>query len=518
MRVAVAGGSGFIGRHAVAALRARGHDVVVLARGTRAAVPGARAVAWDAARDPVPVADLAGVRAIVNLVGIKRADGAQTFEALHVEATGRLLEAAGALGARLVQVSVVASRPDPHQPYHDTKWRAEERVRASGQPVVVLRPGVVYGPGDDMVTHLAKMIRFAPVFPVVGRGRAVLQPVDVRDVAGAIVSAVERPDVLGRTFDVVGPDRLTLRDVVRLTAQGIGLPLAILPLPVALHRVAVRLMGRVTRRPLSTPAQLQMLVDGLSGDDAPARRDLGVVARPFTAEAVRPLAATVPPLFGWSLRLVAHRNHSAWLARRRAALPPALALGLAGIVLFPIVTAFVPNVWYRMAFTSALLTPFALHAADVGWRELFRPSRRLVLQGIGWTAVLYVLGWLVTQALLPVPGAREQIALLYAWKSSVAAPLVFPLLAFIVLGEEILWRNAVTLPLAARWGAVAGVVGASAGSAAMHVAMGVPLVMLAAFGAGAFWSAIVVRSRSAVPALVSHLVGDLAVMFWLPYA
>jgi membrane protease YdiL (CAAX protease family) len=193
-------------------------------------------------------------------------------------------------------------------------------------------------------------------------------------------------------------------------------------------------------------------------------------------------------------------------------------LALAGIVLFPIATAFVPNVWYRMALTTALLMPFALRAVDVGWRELLRPSRRLVLQGIGWAVVLYALGWLVTQALLLLPGAREQIALVYGWRSAVAGPLVLPLLVFIILGEEVLWRNAVTLPLAARWGAVAGVLGASAGSAAMHVAMGVPLVMLAAFGAGAFWSAIVVRSRSAVPALVSHLLWDLAVMFWLPYA
>src|SRR5262245_33722002 len=108
MKVAVAGGSGFIGRHAVAALQARGHDVVVLARGTRAAVPGAPAVAWDAVRDPAPAVALAGCGAIVNLVGLKREDRAQTFEALHVDATRRLLDAARATGARLVQVSVVA--------------------------------------------------------------------------------------------------------------------------------------------------------------------------------------------------------------------------------------------------------------------------------------------------------------------------------------------------------------------------------------------------------------------------
>jgi uncharacterized protein YbjT (DUF2867 family) len=188
MKVAVAGGTGFVGQHVVAALQARGHEAVVLARGTRSAVQGAGFVACDVARETPPLDRLRGCDALVNLVGIKREDGAQTFEAVHVEVTRRLLAAARDLRARYVHVSVVASRPDPRQPYHDTKWRAELLVRASGLSATILRPGVVYGPGDDMVTHLAKMIRFAPVFPVVGRGEAILQPVDVGDVAQAVVA------------------------------------------------------------------------------------------------------------------------------------------------------------------------------------------------------------------------------------------------------------------------------------------------------------------------------------------
>ena len=515
MRVAVAGGTGFVGRHVVAALAARGHEVVVLARGTRPAGPGF--VACDVAHEDPPLERLAGCDGIVNLAGIKREAGRQTFEAVHVEATRRLLDAARVLGARYVHVSVVASRPDPRQPYHDTKWRAEELVRASGVGATVLRPGVIYGPGDDMVTHLAKMIRFAPVFPVVGRGEAVLQPVDVRDVADAVVAALERPGA-GPSYDVVGPGRLTLREVVRTTAQGVGLPLAILSLPVAWHRVGVSLMNRVTSRPLSTPAQLQMLVDGLAGDGEPARLELGLAPRPFTAEAVRPLAAAVPPLFGWSLRLVAHRNHLAWLARRAPAFPRACALALAAIALFPFVSLLVPNVWHRMATAWAVLIPAALLAVDVGWRELFRPSRRHVLEGVGWAVLLYAVGFVVAQALLAWPPTAGQVASLYGWTDAVARAWVLPLLVFIILGEEIVWRNAVTLPLAARWGPVRGVAAAALGFAAMHLALGVPVVLLAALGAGAFWSALVVKSRSAVPALVSHVLWDLAVMFWFPYA
>ena len=104
---------------------------------------------------------------------------------------------------------------------------------------------------------------------------------------------------------------MTLREVVATVAEGIGLKLWIVNTPVGVQRIAVRLMGAVTRNPLSTPAQLQMLVDGLYGDPAPAETDLGIKPTPFTAEVVRELGTPIPPLFGFSLRLTAGRQVAA---------------------------------------------------------------------------------------------------------------------------------------------------------------------------------------------------------------
>ena len=96
--------------------------------------------------------------------------------------------------------------------------------------------------------------------------------------------------------------------------------------------------------------------------------------------------------------------------------------------------------------------------------------------------------------------------------------LAVPLLLLIVLGEEIVWRGAVTLPLAARLGPWAGVLAGAVAFAVAHLPLGVPVLLVAALGAGAFWSALAVKTRSLVPALVSHVLWDLTVLFWLPYA
>jgi membrane protease YdiL (CAAX protease family) len=166
---------------------------------------------------------------------------------------------------------------------------------------------------------------------------------------------------------------------------------------------------------------------------------------------------------------------------------------------------------------ALLLMPLALLGVDVGWKELLRPSRRLLAQGLGAAVALYLVGQLVCGGLSAHPAFAGQVAAVYAWRAAVAPPFVVPLLLFIILGEEIVWRSAITLPLAARLGSAIGALAAALGFAAAHLSLGLPVLLLAAFGAGGFWSALVVKTRSAVPSLVCHVLWDLAALFWLPY-
>src|SRR2546425_8661181 len=116
------------------------------------------------------------------------------------------------------------------------------------------------------VTHLVKMIRFFPLFPiVVGKGRSLLQPIHANDVAKAVLLALERPLAIGKSYDIVGPQRMTLRQVVQVVAEGMAMKLWIVSTPIWFHRLAVHGMNALLSNPLATPAQLQMLSDGLYG-------------------------------------------------------------------------------------------------------------------------------------------------------------------------------------------------------------------------------------------------------------
>lgn len=522
MRVVIAGGTGFLGRHVAEALRAAGHSVVLLARGTRPAGPGAgvEIVQADAASGPLPPEALRGADAVVNLIGIKREDAGQTFERVHVGASRHLLDAAGAAGARrFVQVSVVCSRPDPASAYHDTKWRAEELVRAGGLDATVLKPGVIYGPGDDMVTHLVKMIRFVPVFPVVGRGDSLLQPVHAADVAAAVVGALNNPGSVGKSYDVVGPERMTLRAVVETVARGVGLPVWVVGTPLWFQRAAVGAMNALFRNPLSTPAQLRMLIDGLYGDPGPARADLGVEPRPFTADVVGALAGPIPPLFGVSLRLVGRREHADELRRHRATAPGLLFLILLAFVLPHILAPRVPNVWYRAAVLNAVMLPVAILTVKLDWRGLLTPTARRVGAGASAALALYVVGWAVYRGLGAwAPALASQAAEVLAWNRQTSKWVGSALVAaLIVPGDEIVWRGAVTLPLAARHGPWAGVLLGAVLFAATQLGTGPAVIPAAALGCGLIWGWLTEKTRSLVPTLVCHLLWDLAVFFWRPY-
>ncbi|MBV1862151.1 MAG: NAD(P)H-binding protein, partial [Nannocystaceae bacterium] len=263
MKILLAGASGFIGTATVAALRAAGHDVVALSRTRGDLAEDVEHIPADAGSGPIDPSEFKEIDAVVNLVGIAIERGTNTFEAAHVRAVEHLIQLSQALGVRrFVHVSVV--RPDgSDDPYHRTKRDGEALVIGSDRVWTILRPGLVYGPGDAMLSNLARFVTLAPIFVAPGGPTGPLQTVDVEDVADAVVRTLATPSTQSATIDIVGPDRVSLPQLVRTVGLALELPTWVARMPAGLMRVAAGVMQRLPPHPPITPTQLGMLIDGL---------------------------------------------------------------------------------------------------------------------------------------------------------------------------------------------------------------------------------------------------------------
>jgi len=288
--VLVTGGTGFLGRHVCRALIARGYLPRLLVRvGSEGRIPedirrAGRVTPGDVTnRESVEMA-AQSTEAIVHLAGIIRelpADGV-TFEKVHVESTRHVVHAAKRWGIpRLVHVSALGAAPGGPGNYFDSKGRAEVIVRSSDLAWTIFRPSGIFGPGDRFFSELGRGVRAAPVFPVPGGGKFLLQPVFVGDVVKGIADCLSRPDTETRAFDVVGPERFTYEEVVGRIAAAAGLRVRKVHIPVPWIRRSVRFLSRFGKFPLS-PDMLDVLTAGNTGDEGPYASAFGLTPLRFS--------------------------------------------------------------------------------------------------------------------------------------------------------------------------------------------------------------------------------------------
>jgi len=261
VRVAVTGGTGFVGIHTVRALKDAGHEVVIVARGSKRRPKGERVtfVRADLTSAPQLADAFAGCDAVVHLVAVIQERGRQTFDRVNREGTERVIEAAKqAKVGHLLHQSALGADPEPRYPYLLSKWAGEQAVRASGVPYTALRPGLIFGPGDGFFTLLTRMMRLSPVIPIAGDGRTLFQPISVGDVTRCIVIALERGPEM-RLYEIGGPDQMSYEDVVRAIKTALGLHRKIVHVPVPMMVPPAFIMEKILRHPPVTRDELRML-------------------------------------------------------------------------------------------------------------------------------------------------------------------------------------------------------------------------------------------------------------------
>ena len=281
MKILITGGSGFVGGEIVRQALAAGHTVRVLSRGTRSAVSGAEQVRGSVL-DPASLPSaLAGVDAVLHLVGIISEIGDQTYERVHTDGTRNVVEAARAAGvSRYVQMSALGTRPHARARYHQSKWEAEQWVRASPLDWTILRPSLIYGAGDGFVTLFARMGRWSPLMPVFGPGTHQLQPVAVEDVARCFVGALSKRAAVASTLDVCGRERFSMNEILSLILEATGRTRLKIHLPWAMADLQARMMEAIFptvlgHAPPLNRDQIRMLQEDNIGDPEPACRMFG---------------------------------------------------------------------------------------------------------------------------------------------------------------------------------------------------------------------------------------------------
>ena len=286
-RIAITGGTGFVGLHTSRALIAAGHDVRLVARGVRSGPRpnGAQMVRADVASGEGLVEALRGADVLVHLVAVIRERGGQTFDRVNRQGAENVAAAAREAGIRhIIHNSALGADPDPAFPYLFTKWQGEQAMRASGIPCDVLRPSLMFGTGDGFFTQLVKLIRWNPVVPVPGDGRAMFQPLAIGDLARIVVQLVESGprNVLA---EVGGPDWLSLEDIINVIKHVMGTRRPNVHVPVPAILPAAILFDLLLPKPPVTPGQLKLLAKSNTTNPRAVQRQFGFEPIPFADNA-----------------------------------------------------------------------------------------------------------------------------------------------------------------------------------------------------------------------------------------
>jgi len=297
--VTVFGGSGFLGRNVVRALAKRDFRIRVAVRRPELAghlqplgrVGQIHAVQANL-RYPVSVAAaMRGAQVAINLVGILAEGGAQSFDAVQAKGAEAVAQAAAAAGAQLVHVSAIGADENAPSAYARAKAAGEKAVMAAVPSAIILRPSVVFGPEDQFTNRFAALARISPVLPLIGGGVTKMQPVYVGDVAAAVAEAVDGKAKAGATYELGGPEVLTMREIMEIILAITERNRTLVSLPFGLAKLQAVLLQFAPGALKLTPDQVELLKsDNVVSDAAKAAgltlEGLGIM--PDSMEAIAP--------------------------------------------------------------------------------------------------------------------------------------------------------------------------------------------------------------------------------------
>jgi nucleoside-diphosphate-sugar epimerase len=269
MKIAITGANGFLGGQLANELTRNGHQIVRVTRiKNRHDSREGGFANFDApiglANEDKLVQAFAGCDTVAHCAGINRELGEQTYARVHVDGTRNVVNAAKRAGVKkVILISFLRARPNCGSKYHESKWAAEELVRACGLDFTILKCGVIYGRGDHMLDHLSHAFYTFPIFALVGMQDQLIRPTAVEDVVKILMASITEARLSRQTVSVVGPEELTLSCAVKRVAEVLDKHPLMVRLPLAFHYALGCFLERIMRVPLVSIAQVRILSEGI---------------------------------------------------------------------------------------------------------------------------------------------------------------------------------------------------------------------------------------------------------------
>lgn len=289
--VTVIGGAGFVGRYVVEALARAGCRVRVVSRHADSALflkplgdlGQIQLVTGDIRSDADMAAAFAGAAAGVNLVGILAEGGGQRFADVQAQGAGRAARAAAAAGVTAyVQVSAIGADATSRIAYARSKGEGEAAVLAALPFATILRPSLIAGPEDQFFNRFAGMARLSPFLPAIC-GDSLFQPVFVRDVADAVVAALQSPTARGQTLELGGPEVLSFRAILQMISDLTGLDRPVVPLSDFTSGLLAKLGDILPFMPMNSDQLAMLKLGNICAPGMPGLAALGVTPTPMSA-------------------------------------------------------------------------------------------------------------------------------------------------------------------------------------------------------------------------------------------
>jgi NADH dehydrogenase len=285
VKVAVTGGTGFVGRHLVNRLLKDNHEITVLTHLKSADNLFASKVrlvsgSVDSTAEMVPA--FQGAAMVFHLIGIIAETRTKTFEKTVAQGTRNVMTACREAGVKKIfYLSALGTSSNAVNAYFRTKFVAEETVKDSRLNWTIFRPSIIYGQGDGFLTLISKLIKLSPIVPIFGSGNYRMQPVYIDDLTEAMAKAALMPGSNGQTIDIGGPERLEYVTVINKIKKALKKKRLNIHIPFAVITPVAALLEKLLKPAPLTKDQLSMLKMGSVGDITAMRTLLGIEPRKF---------------------------------------------------------------------------------------------------------------------------------------------------------------------------------------------------------------------------------------------